>query len=96
MSRAEIIRIIESNLAHLKSLGVKSLDLFGSAARDEVRPDSDVDVLIEVEGRSTFDAFMDVKEFLESVLGRRVDLVTRGALKPLVTTNIERDLIRVA
>jgi len=73
-----------------------SLSLFGSTARDEARADSDVDVLIDFEGRPTFDAFMDVKELLKFVLGRRVDLVKQGALKPLVKTNIERDLVRVA
>ncbi len=98
MTRAETIEIIERILADLRGLGVKSLSLFGSAARDEAHPDSDVDVLIEFEfeGRATFDAFMGVKELLERVLGRRVDLVTRGALKPLVKTSIERDLVRVA
>lgn len=95
MTRADIIRVIESNLAQLKSFGVKSLALFGSAVRDEVRPDSDVDVLIEFEGHATFDAFMDVKELLEHVLGRRVDLVTPDALKPLVKARIEQELVRV-
>ncbi len=96
MTRAEAIARIQSRLPDLHRLGVKSLALFGSTARDESRADSDVDVLVEFNTATTFDAFMSVKELLEAVLGRRVALVTRAALKPLVKPYIDRDLVRVA
>ena len=96
MDRTLIVDAIQSHDAQLRALGVKSLGLFGSAARDEAGPESDVDLLVEFDGPASFDGYMDLKELLERVLERRVDLVTQRALKPLVRTYVERDLIRVA
>ncbi len=76
--------------------GVKRLALFGSAARGELREDSDVDVLVEFDGPSTFDGYFSLKDYLEALLGRTVDLVTERGLKPRARRQVERDLIRVA
>ena len=76
--------------------GVKRLSLFGSAARDELRDGSDVDVLVEFEGPATFQGYFDLKDYLEALLGRTVDLVTERGLKPRARRHVERDLIRVA
>ena len=62
-------------------LGVTRLALFGSAARDDVSESSDLDFLVDFESK-TFDAYMDLKELLESAFDRRVDLVLVGAIKP--------------
>lgn len=80
----------------LQRFRVKSLDLFGSLARDEGHPGSDVDLLVEFDGAATFDQFMDLKFFLEELLSRRVDLVTRAALKPRMRPIVEREAVRVA
>lgn len=79
-----------------KKFAVKHLALFGSTARGEAREDSDVDVLVEFEGPATFDGYMGLLFYLEGLLGRKVDLVTVGGLKPRVRPNVEKDLIRVA
>ncbi|MEJ7812208.1 MAG: nucleotidyltransferase family protein [Gemmatimonadaceae bacterium] len=76
--------------------GVRSLGLFGSYARDEARSDSDVDLLVEFEGPVTFLEYMGLIEYLETLLGARVDLATHDKLKPRVRPNVERELIRVA
>lgn len=76
--------------------GVRTLSLFGSAARDELQPGSDVDVLVEFAGPASYEGYFSLKDFLESLLGRRVDLVTEGGLKPRVRRHVERDLVRVA
>ena len=76
--------------------GVLQLALFGSAARDEIRRDSDVDILVAFEGAPTFDCYMDLKAYLERLLETRVDPVTEGALKPRMRPIIEKDLLRVA
>lgn len=73
---------LRKHRAHLEQLGIKSLALFGSSARGEARPGSDVDLLIEFSRPVGLFHFMEVKEFLEEILGRRVDLVTPDALKP--------------
>lgn len=95
-SREQIVDRISGARDHLTRLGVASLALFGSAARGELRADSDIDVLVEFARPTTFDRYMDVKLVLEERLGRRVDLVTRRALKPRLYENIANELVRVA
>ncbi len=75
---------------------VKSLSLFGSAARDKMRRNSDVDFVVEFKGPTTFDRYMDLKFFLEDLLGRPVDLVTRKGIRPEIAPYIERELLHVA
>ena len=75
---------------------MRFIALFGSVARDQASPESDIDVLVEFATRPGFDGYMRLKEHLESLLGQRVDLVMTGALKPSVRPVIEREAIRVA
>jgi predicted nucleotidyltransferase len=75
---------------------VKKLGVFGSAARDDMRSDSDVDILVEFQEAATFDRYMDLKVYLETVLGTSVDLVTEDAVKPRMRSIIEKDMVRVA
>ena len=62
---------------------VKELSIFGSALRDDFRPDSDVDVLVELEDDAPSDAFgwVDMIDELEAILGRKVDLVDKAGLR---------------
>lgn len=75
---------------------VKTLALFGSVVRNEAGPESDVDILVEFEGPATFDRYMDLKFYLESLLGRRVDLVTFRALKSHVHAHVEEEAVYVS
>ncbi len=75
---------------------VKALSVFGSVARGEATERSDVDVLVAFEQKATFDLFMDLKFYLEELLGRGVDLVTDKALRPQVRRAIDREMINVA
>ena len=76
-----------------KSLGVEKLDIFGSATSDDFRPDSDVDVLVQFD-RSVgglFDRYFDLKEQLERLLGRTVDVVVEDAItNPYFRLEVER------
>ena len=76
MRKEEVIQRLAAHRQELVRFGVKSLALL---ARDEARPTSDVDLLVEFEGRATFDQYMDLKLYLEQLLGCQVDLVTREA-----------------
>lgn len=96
MKRDDVIRAIRPRLQELRRLGVASLSLFGSTARDEASETSDVDVLVTFEGSPSFSRFMDVKFILEEALGREVDLATPDGLKPQFRPAIEREAIRVA
>jgi predicted nucleotidyltransferase len=97
MRRAEAISTLRKFLPELRSeFRVHRLALFGSTARDEARDDSDLDVLVDFDAGPTFDSFMGVKFFLEDHLGRKVDLVTPGALKPRMRPVVEREAVDVA
>lgn len=96
MEHEQIIQRIQLNKARLAELGVSSLALFGSVARGDATETSDVDLLVSFYGRTTFDRFMDLKLFLEDLLGRRVDLVTEQALREEVRARIKQELLRVA
>ena len=74
---------------------VERIALFGSAARDALREDSDIDLLVAFSGRATLDGYVGLKGYLEQALGHPVDLVTERGLKPLARASVERDLIRV-
>ena len=72
--------------------GYERLAVFGSVARGDARPNSDIDLLIEApEGTSTF-GFLRFKQLIEQVLGREIDLVSYGGLKP-IDDDIRRDAV---
>lgn len=96
MRRDEFFTILSAQQEALRSFGVKSLAIFGSVVRDETRPESDLDLLVEFDDPSTFDRYMGLKLILEDLLGRRVDLVMRSALKPRLRSLVEHEAIRVA
>ena len=96
MNRTDILNRLHERCREISDrFAVDHLGLFGSAARDELREDSDVDVLVSFRGRATFDGYMGLKSYLENLIGRKVDLVTETGLKPRVRSQVERDLIRV-
>jgi len=81
----------------LRRQGVAGLWLFGSVARGDARPDSDVDVLIDVDPEAAF-GLLDhagVKLELEKALGRPVDVVLRSALRPELKASVAADALRV-
>jgi predicted nucleotidyltransferase len=96
VERDQIIRILSEQRSAFDRLGIESLSLFGSVVRGEDRPESDVDILVKFKSKATFDRFMELKFLLEDLLGGRVDLVTRKALRPSMRPGIEQEAIRVA
>ena len=95
MRRDELLHILAEHRSELNRAGVRTLACFGSVARDEARPDSDIDLLVDFAGRPSFACYMDLKFLLEDLLGRRVDLVTPKAIRPQMRAGIERGMIRV-
>lgn len=84
----------------IRALGVVRLALFGSVLRNQARPDSDVDFLVQFgPGLKTFDHFEALAELLEHELGRPVELVTTEALSPYLGPRIlaeAEDVLRAA
>lgn len=96
MRRDEVLEILSTHQAELQELGVEHLAIFGSVARDEAGPESDVDILVEFRGRATFDGYMELKFLLEDLLGCPVDLVTRRSLKPRLAPAVEKEALYIS
>jgi predicted nucleotidyltransferase len=91
----EIIAILKKHKNNLsEEYGIKSLAIFGSVVRDEALPDSDIDILVEFEKPIGLD-FVSLADALEVILGEKVDLVSKGALKPKLLQSIQVDLVYV-
>jgi predicted nucleotidyltransferase len=92
MRKAEILK----RLAHLKpwlaSRGVRRIRLFGSHARDTAGPDSDVDLIVDLE-RPLGLAFFDLQDELAQKLGAKVEMVTEAALAPDIKYTALRDAV---
>ncbi len=84
-TKQELIDLIQSHDAELKAFGVKRVGLFGSFVRNEPKPESDVDLLVEfIPEQKTFNNFMNLGFFLEELFGRKVDLLTPESLSPYI------------
>ena len=96
MRRDQVIALLAAHRADLARFAVRRLSLFGSVARDEARPGSDVDLLVEFEGPATFDRYTGLLAFLEDLRGTRIDLLTPRSVKPRMAPSLVRDLVHVA
>ncbi|MBI4572943.1 MAG: nucleotidyltransferase family protein [candidate division NC10 bacterium] len=94
-NRDEIIRLLREHRPELERLGVKSLALFGSTARGEAREESDVDLLVEFQRPVGLFEFVDLKGYLENLLGCRVDLGTPASLKPQLRDPVLKEAVYV-
>ena len=80
----ELEKLKKIALPILKKASITHSSIFGSVARGEHRSDSDIDILIEFQGKKTLFDLVELKQELEKALGRKVDLVTRRSIhKPL-------------
>ncbi len=97
MTRDEVLSFLSFHRQELmERFGVYSLALFGSVARDEAGPDSDVDILVEFRETPGLSEYMSLKFWIEDRLGCRVDLVMEKALKSWARPWVEAEAIRVA
>jgi predicted nucleotidyltransferase len=100
LTRDEVFARLTASEREIRALGVNRLALFGSVVRDQARPESDVDVLVQfAPGTETYDHFLALSELLESRLGRRVELVTTDSLSPYIGPRIlaeAQDVFRAA
>lgn len=93
----DIYTILSDHKVELnKKFHVESLAIFGSVSKGTAGPDSDVDILVRYYKTPGLFAFLDLKKYLESLVGRPIDLVTEGALKKQLYDEIMREAIHVA
>jgi len=96
MKRDAVIDILKDKNAELKKkYGVKSLSLFGSMARDEATPASDVDLIVEFSRPIGYFGLFALQDHLEKLLGCSVDLGTLNSLKPRIRERVMGELIHV-
>ena len=96
MRRDEILAALRQHMTEIRAFGVTRLALFGSLPRGEGRADSDADILVEFEHPVGLFTFARLQRYLEGLLGRSVDLVTPGAIRPEMREAILAEAIYAA
>lgn len=96
MDLQSVSALLKRHQTDLYQRGVKSLAVFGSLARGEATPASDIDVLVEFARPVGLFEFIRLKLYLEELIGREVDLVTPDALRPAMRAEILREAVHVA
>ncbi|SJM30005.1 nucleotidyltransferase family protein [Mesorhizobium delmotii] len=97
MSRNDVIERLQRNADAIKGMGATSLYLFGSAARDDAQPDSDLDLFIDYGPARRFSLIdlVGIKQFLEEKMSAEIDITTRDSLHPMLKAEIEQSAVRV-
>jgi len=96
MERSDAIAKLKEHEAELKQLGVEHLYLFGSIARGDAHPDSDVDLFFDhPEGSIGLYELMDVKDAAARILGCKTDIMTRRSLHRVLRKRIEASALQV-
>ncbi len=83
--------IIDKLVSILKKHGAKRIEIFGSYARGEAEPGSDLDVIVEFEGRKSLLELVGIEQELEDALGIEVDLLTRASISPYLIERIKKE-----
>ena len=97
MKKAEAITRLKPFERRLRARGINALYLFGSTARDEASPASDLDLLYDYDSTRQFSLFDQAGAMLElsDALGTKVDLVSRIGLRPRLRARVEGEMVRV-
>ena len=94
-----IMRILKDHKEELKrNFSVKKIGVFGSYTREEQTPESDIDIYVEFDMKNlTFDRYLELIDYLEKLLGRKIDLITKYGVEtiriPYIKEEIKRSLI---
>ena len=96
MKRDEAFSLLQAHKTELKRMGVDHLYLFGSMARDDARPDSNIDLFFDHErGKLGLYELIDVQEYTTGILGRKADIMTRNSIHPDLKQRIEKSAVLV-
>jgi predicted nucleotidyltransferase len=97
MYRDDILRTLKTHEDELRQMGVDHIALFGSCARQEERPESEIDILIDLNTKNPLDlfAYAGLKNHITSLFDRSVDVVDRAALKKRLKGVVEKEAVYV-
>jgi uncharacterized protein len=95
IDRDEVIATLRAHERELRQRGVRHAALFGSVARKQARPASDIDIMIELDPEVPVDLFeyVAITQYLKDLFAARVDVANRRSLKPMVRPYAERDAV---
>ncbi|WP_419320181.1 nucleotidyltransferase family protein [Caulobacter sp. ErkDOM-E] len=95
MTRDQALQILKRHEGELRQQGVTRAALFGSAARDEARPGSDIDVMVEFAPDAAISvwAYARLKDLIQDFFGQRVDVVSRNGLNRHIRPTVEREAL---
>ena len=95
MKKDQALQILRKNRTTLtETYGVRKIGLFGSIVRDQLRPESDIDIVVEIDTeKKKLHNFLALRRYLENQFGRPVDLGIESTLKPVIRTSVEEDII---
>ncbi|RBP18095.1 hypothetical protein DFR50_10137 [Roseiarcus fermentans] len=95
MDRDAIIARLRASEAELRARGVAHAALFGSRARGDNRPDSDIDIMIDIEPDADISVYeyVGLQRYISGLFGGPVDVIDRGGLKPHIRPPAEQDAL---
>jgi predicted nucleotidyltransferase len=95
--RERVLTVLRQQAPKLRGLGIARLSLFGSMARGDTDPDSDIDLLVELDPPSHFSLFelVDLQEDLQSILGRRAHIAFASKLRPWLRDEVLQEAIPI-
>jgi predicted nucleotidyltransferase len=95
MNSQDVIAVLVEHREALRARGVRHAALFGSIARGEGRPDSDLDIMIELDPEAKIGVFkyVGIQRYISALFSNRVDVVDRNSLRPHVRPSAENDAI---
>jgi predicted nucleotidyltransferase len=96
LTRDEVVEKIRAHYDELQRFGVQSISVFGSVARGEAGPESDVDLLVDLRRGVTLFGFIDLRDYLQELLGVPVDLTTTDALREQIRDTVLAEAVRAA
>ena len=93
-NKTELLILLKENSAQLRDYGIRKLCLFGSFVRDaDIHKKSDVDFIVDIyEDKIDWIRFHDLGEFLENLLGRKVELIMPGCMSPFILPHVLKEL----
>lgn len=96
-NKALLLSALRGNRDKIRSYGVERLSIFGSFVTNNIKSDSDVDLLVEFDpAQKSYDNFIELSFYLEDILGRKVELVTPQALSKYIGPHILKQAEYVA
>jgi predicted nucleotidyltransferase len=97
MGRIDAVSVLKRHAQAIRAMGATSLYVFGSTLRNEAQPAHDLDLFIDYDPNSRFNAFdlVGIKQYLEDELRIPVDVTTRDGLHPMLRADIEKSAVQI-